>query len=84
MPKLFSAKVWQDSCLILSCLCCAVRKPGGVPLHGCDRERLGVGCHQVLGVLHVQGHACAVQFLGRGGLLSVAAGACPCLAGPSS
>ena len=59
------------------CACFAVCQPGGVPVHGCDWEWLGVGCHSVLGVLHVKGHACAVQLMGRGGLLASSAGA-PC------
>lgn len=54
--------------------CCAVCEHSGVPVHGRDREWLGVGCHSLLGVLHVQGHGCAVQLMGRGGLLAGAAG----------
>ena len=54
--------------------CCAVCELGRVSVHGCNREWLGVRCHSMLGVLHVQGHACAVQLMGRGGLLAGAAG----------
>ena len=29
-------------------LMCAVCEPGGVPVHGCDWERVGIGCNPVL------------------------------------
>ncbi len=46
-----------------------------MPLHGLHRQRLGLGRHPLLRVLPVQGHAGAVQLVGRRGLLAVAAGA---------
>ncbi len=37
-----------DAVVETECLMCAVCEPGGVPVHGCDWERVGVGRNPVL------------------------------------